>query len=367
MEFGALASPMAPGTVDTLAAEGLAPPPSLLRVLAVIPDDGQGASFIFARRQVDSLAKLGISVSTFYLQSRTAPLAVWREGLRLKKIISELAPDLVHAHYGTVTSCLSAIAAKSPLVITLRGSDLNAVPDIGFLRAQLGVLLSQLSALRAQTIICTSEKLKARLWWQRDRVVVVPSGVNLDLFKPIDQKQARKQLSFCMSEKIVLFNASKNPLLKGLSLAKQAVETAERLVGKIRFIQLDGTVPPETIPLYMNAADCLVLASKTEGSPNVVKEAIACNLPIVSVDVGDVVQLLQGVSLCQVVSRDSTAMGKAIAEILKVRRRSNGRAKVHIYSEENIALRILKLYQSTRPRQHRALCGGVRELLRRYR
>lgn len=324
----------------------------MMRVLAVIPGEGKDASFIFARRQVESLAKLGLAVQIFYLKSRVSPGPVLREWLRLRRAIFEFSPDVVHAHYGTITSFLCTLATSRPVAITFRGSDLNPAPEIGFLRRRTGLLLSQISALRASAIVCTGSRLRDSLWWRREVTKVLPSGIDLELFKPMDQERARKELSFNLSERIVLFNASMDSVLKGVVLAEGAVECAESLVGKIQFIQLDGTVPPEKMPVYMNAADCLVLASRSEGSPNVVKEAMACNLPIASVDVGDVAELLQGVSPSQVTSRDPRVLGEAIAGILRLRKRSNGREKIQKYSDEKIALRILEVYESTCLRRH---------------
>jgi teichuronic acid biosynthesis glycosyltransferase TuaC len=315
-----------------------------LRILAVIPGTDEGSSFVFARRQIDSLKKLGHSIDTFHLRSRTSPVATIREGLRLRRVLAKLQPDLVHAHYGTVTSCLCALCVRAALVITFRGSDLNPASEVATLRAVSGLLLSQLSTFRAQAIICTSKQLKTRLWWRRENAVVIPSGVDLELFKPGGQGVARQELSLPLSEKIVIFNAGTNPILKGLGLAQQAVAIAEKSVGRIRFIQLDGAVSPNRIPLYMNAADCLVLASKAEGSPNVVKEAMACNLPVVGVNVGDSAEQLQGVSASHIVDRDPIAMGEAIAEVLKAGQRSNGRERIERYSQQAVARLISDVY-----------------------
>src|SRR5207248_489562 len=87
-------------------------------------------------------------------------------------------------------------------------------------------------------------------------------------------------------------------------LLSQISSLREQAVGPIRLIMLDGSVLPELIPSYLNAADCLALASLREGSPNVVKESLACNLPVVATDVGDVAERLEQVRPSRVVTRD---------------------------------------------------------------
>ena len=86
-----------------------------------------------------------------------------------------------------------------------------------------------------------------------------------------------------------------------------------------------GEVPAGQVPLMMSAADCLLMTSDVEGSPNVVKEAMACSLPVVSVEVGDVVERLRDVQPSRIVGRNPEELGRAVVEILETNRRSNGR------------------------------------------
>ena len=315
-----------------------------IKVLAVIPGNGEASSFIFARRQVDSLKRVGAHVEIFYLNSRTSPIPTFREAIRLRKVIKEFKPDIVHAHYGSVTSFLCALVTRNPLVISFRGSDLNGDPDVSLWRMVFGILLSQISVFRAEKVICTSKGLKKRLWWQTAKAIVIPSGVDLHRFLPIEHSRARISVSLTPQEKVVLFNRGTGSLLKGTSLARAATEYAQKLIGKIHLIELDGRSSHDRIPDYMNAADCLLLTSKREGSPNVVKEALACNLPIVSVDVGDVAEVLLGVSECHIVERDVASVGTKLAEVLRRRNRSDGVKKAELYSQETIARKIVEIY-----------------------
>src|SRR6185295_9487775 len=116
-------------------------------------------------------------------------------------------------------------------------------------------------------------------------------------------------------------------------------------VDRLRLVVLDGSAPPDEIPHYMNAADCLLVTSKTEGSPTVVQEAMACNLPVVSVVVGDVRDRLRGVDACAVVrSRDASDLGAALAEVLRAPRRSDGRAHAAALDVAAVAARLARFY-----------------------
>src|SRR6516162_4847741 len=177
-----------------------------LHVLAVVPGDGQGASYIFARRQIKSLADTGVSLRTFFVRSRTSPLTIVSEWSRLRREIRQFRPHLLHAHYGTVTSFLCAVSSSIPLVITFRGNDLGDDPDIGLIRTRLGQMLSHISCLRAKRIICVSQRLRELLWWHRDRAAVIPTGIDMNLFRPQPKYEARMLLGWDQKERIVIFD-----------------------------------------------------------------------------------------------------------------------------------------------------------------
>ena len=318
----------------------------VLRVLFVIPGVAAGHSMVFARRQAAALVAQGFPVEMFDLRSRTSLDAVFSEFRRFRRAVQVFRPQVIHAHYGTVTALFAALGAgKIPLVVTYRGSDLNRLPTERGLRPVAARLLSQLAALRAARIVCVSSQLKNRLWWRRARVTVLPTGVDPEVFRPEPQEALRVELDWREEERVVLFNAGNDARNKRLDLATSAVEQARRWAPSIRLEVLDGSVAPERVPALMNAANCLLVTSDAEGSPTVVQEALATNLPVVSVDVGDIRERLKGVRCSRVAPRDAQALGRALAEVLNPPRRSDGRAVVDAFSSASVARELGRLYR----------------------
>ncbi len=331
-------------------ARGIAPLPtmSLPHVLFISnhweAKTSRPSAGVFVDRQITSLKQAGLRVSTFDVGTSHSPVHILRKCLELRRLVRQLRPDLVHAQYGTIVSVVGALAGP-PLVISFCGNDLRTGASVPKLRMYTGFLLSNLAALRARKVICKSRELREALWWCRHRAVVIPNGVDLDLFSPGPQEDARKQLGWESGSPIVILNVRNDPKNKGLDLATTALEIVRsRLPGaELRLIE---NVEPNMMPLYYRAADALLCASLSEGSPNVVKEALACNLPVISTAVGDVPERLAGVQPSAVVARDANAIGEALVQILLKRERSNGREYVAHLSQEQVAHRVLRVYQS---------------------
>jgi len=322
--------------------------PRPLRVLWVTPKPEFSAAMIFIERQIESLLAAGVNGRTFYLYNRMSFLVSFYELLELRAEIREFQPDIIHAQYGTVTAFLASLATSRPLVVTYRGSDLNPDPEKSRLRCYFGRFMSQIAAWRADRIVCVSPQLRQRIWWGKHKVTVIPSGIDTRKFCPQPRDEARAALGWDLDELIVFFNGS-HRRVKRYDLALAAVEVARRHCGPISLMDLDGAQPPELIPLLMNASDCLILTSDHEGSPNVVKEAIAIGLPVVSRDVGDVRKRLAGVHPSIVTGDTPEELGAALAEILTRRQRSNGPEVVGEFSMDGVAESIVSLYKVAVP------------------
>jgi len=299
---------------------------------------------IFARRESSCLRYADIEIRQFFLQSRTSLIRMLNDFFKFRRQIRNFRPHVIHAHYGTVTAMFCGLATMRPLVVTFRGSDLN--PGTGNrLRWRIGHLFSQLGVLRASHMICVTRQLKDRLWWRRKDATVIPGCIDLRSFCPRPRNEARAILGWQVTEKVVLFNVGKHPWIKRQDLAEAAVRWASKVDPSIKMIILDGDIDPDAIPLYLNAADCLLITSDWEGSPYIVKEALSCDLPIVSVDVGDVSERIEGVTPSRIVPRDTEALGAAIVEVMSVGSRSNGHLAIRELSEENVAERVRCIYE----------------------
>jgi glycosyltransferase involved in cell wall biosynthesis len=299
---------------------------------------------IWADRQISSLRDIGVRVSTFDIGTSHSPLRLWRKWRELRRMVRNSRPDMVHARYGTLVAVLS-VCSGAPAVITFAGSDLLPGAGISRLRTYLGICLSNLAALRAQKIICVSNQLRQALWWRRRVAVVIPDGVNLVAFSPEPQQIARRRLGWRVEPEVVLLDALRDPINKGLEIAREAMMIVRKERPETELRVFSG-VPPQEMPTYYNAADVLLCASRQEGSPNVVKEALACNLPVVSTCVGDVADRLVGVEPSRLVQREAHQIAKALVDILSQHRRSNGRQKVLALNLEDTARRVLEVYRA---------------------
>jgi glycosyltransferase involved in cell wall biosynthesis len=147
-----------------------------------------------------------------------------------------------------------------------------------------------------------------------------------------------------MDRRLILFPAAPDHPVKRFGLAQEAVagldgRFAAEMVGC-------GGVPYNLMPTYMNACDVLLLTSLHEGSPNAVKEALACNLPVVSVDVGDVrerVDSVEGSVVCEDDRPDTIAT--ALAEVLSRSGRVDSRSAVSHLDERVLTRRVISVYR----------------------
>ena len=320
----------------------------VLVVTSVSPTAARPYRGIFVIRQVESIRRLGVRCEVMFIrrdQSRLAyPNAAGR--LALASTFGRERPALVHAHGGE--AALAALFAwREPLLVSFSGSDILGVHDergdvAPRWRARRGVIRHV--ARYANATITKSQAMELALpSSSRGRNHVIPNGIDRELFRPMDRTAARRQLGWDAEERVALFAASPEVSMKRHRLAEKACARASERLGPVRLAVVDG-VPPDDVPLFMNAGDCLIHPSASEGSPNVVKEALACNLPVIATPVGDVPQLLAGVENSYVCPPAVEPLADALRRCLDPPRRSNGRERTLDLDEARIATRIAGIY-----------------------
>ena len=292
----------------------------------------------FIREHVEVLCAQGCECEYYHIKGKGL-VGYLREIPILRKRIREWKPDIVHAHYGL--SCLLAnMATRSvPVVSTYHGSDIN-LPKV----RQFSKIAMRLSAWN---IFVSKRNMALASAEEGNKCSLIPCGVALSDDQLQSQEEARKTLGWGTSEKKVLFAGAFDNIVKDPELAKQAIDELKSKLADVELIELKGYTR-EQVNTLMCAADCLLMTSKTEGSPQVVKEAMVCGCPIVSVDVGDVAERIDGVEGGYVVlSRDPKEIALALQRALAFEGRTNGRQRIEELqlTNEQVARRIVEIYE----------------------
>ena len=285
------------------------------------------------RKQVAGLESLGVDTTTLpvpggdgdgrslhhYARFQARTLQATRESY-----------DLVHANYGlTVPSAL--LQPTRPVVLSLWGSDLMG---------QYGWLCRR-CARRCDAVVVMSEEMAAL---PDCPCHVIPHGIDLTVFRPWPRREARETVGWAQDTRHVLFPYSPERGLKDYPRARRVVDAVDgRFPEPVELHYIIG-VDHDEVPTYMNAADALLLTSRREGSPNVVKEALACDVPVVSTDVSDVRDRLADVSPSAVCGSDDELV-TALVEVLDRDERSNGRETVEHLGQRRMCRYLLDVYE----------------------
>jgi glycosyltransferase involved in cell wall biosynthesis len=317
-----------------------------LRVLTITSEwvnTGHGVPFI--ARQVEFLRRAGIDIEVFAFRGAKNPINYLKAWRRLRLKLKQERYDLIHAQFGQ--SGLLALPKRMPLVVTLRGSDILGANRRGLWPAFYGRALRQLSRLvatRSDAVIVVAEHMRDH-FSSSAPVYVIPSGLDFDLFTRLPQTEARRRLGLPEGERLVLFACNPANEGKRYDLARRAVEMLNERFAATLIVA--WKTPHAEIPVYMSACDVFVFTSSQEGSPNVVKEALACDLPVVSVAVGDVRQRLQGVEGCEVCADDRPeTIAAALERALRRGGRIKGREAVQCLDERLLTKKVIDIYRS---------------------
>jgi teichuronic acid biosynthesis glycosyltransferase TuaC len=330
----------------------------VLMVTNIYPTSVYPGRGSFVKAQIDSIRREGVDVEVEYVNAIDSRLAFPKSAARIACRAYMDRFDLIHAHYGT-TGIISRLQCRKPVVVSYLGSDILGNP-----RNQGGgktvfsgtvALLSRLSSTTMNAVIVKSAELRRKIP-RSHNVFVIPNGVDFSLFHPIEPEKARKQLGFDRKKRYVLFPSNATWLRKCFPLAEAAVHILQNQGMPVELVPVFGQ-SQDLIPLYMNACHAMVLTSLWEGSPNVIKESMACNLPIVSVDVGDVPEITGGCGGCFIVPRNAAAIAEKLKQILDRPFRTRGRERIRHLEMQTVARQIISIYAGVLRRKFHADTG----------
>ena len=277
---------------------------------------------------------------------------------KLKYTLQEKKYDIVHAHFA-LSGLLAGMQRGVPVITTFHGSDIN----ITTLR-----VFSALAMLLSKKVIYVSDALNQKaLLKNSNKDHVVPCGLDLSIFKPYSEEELQtfpiratpsrdlrlqpfpnrampsRDLRLQPSKKHILFASSFNNPVKNYSLLQAALKLMD--ASNLVVHELKNMSRVEVAEM-MNRVDLCVMTSFSEGSPQFIKEAMACNCPIVSTNVGDVQEVIGNTPGCYVVGFDAAGLASAIQRALAFGKRTEGRDRILKFDNQLIAKQIIDIYKT---------------------
>lgn len=281
--------------------------------------------------QGESLRKIGINVQHYTLKGKGI-IGYLKNVLPLRKFLKKNKFDIIHAHF-SLSAFIASLSGAKPLVVSLMGWNVK----VGVTKQLVRIF----NNLFWEACIVKSEDMKKGLGIKT--IFVVPNGVDFERLKPIPKEIALKELGWNSEKKHILFAANPNRPIKNFQLAKEAVSLVP-----INNIQLHvlRDVPNEHMVYLYNASEVTLLTSIDEGSPNVIKEAMACNCPIVTTNVGDVKEVINNTEGCYICNYDAKEIAEKLKLVLSNNYKTQGRENISHLRSEIIANNIKEIYLS---------------------
>ncbi len=304
---------------------------------------------IFMKEQVESVEKYGVENTIIFsngLKSNpkikfSATFIHLRTAVKLFFHLRTHKYDVIHCHNvlsGLILQIAGGLKDKHSLM-----SLQNDLENIGSTDQRF---TGKLYPKFAQIIV------KKQLKNQKEKFVYLPNGVNMDLFKPLGKTECKKKLGLDPDKRYILFVDSNTYKARTQKRKDRFDETLRILRDKYGYQNLEPLIMTKTerkdVPIWMNACDMYLLSSDEEGSPNAVKECMACNVPVVATPVGNIPDLFDGVKDCKMSTKlDADELAKLADEVLSSDSETRTREKI-IEKEldmDSIAKRLFKIYQ----------------------
>lgn len=321
--------------------------------LLVVASFNRGRFAPFIIEQAEALKRQECEIEWLGLQGKGIKGYLKNYPLLQRKIKS-VRPDIIHAHYG-LSGLLANLQRSVPVVTTYHGSDINDKKALPWSKMAMHLSAWNIFVSKKTLEIAKPWALLASLRGGTakqssgntgNKYTLLPCGIDLSDLQLTSKVEARQKMHLEKDKKYVLFAGAFDNAVKNAPLAQETV--AQLHDGRVELLELKGYTREE-VTLLMCAADAFLMTSHTEGSPQVVKEAMACGCPIVSVDVGDVKERVEGLEGCFVAnSREPKELSDLLVQAMSFEGKTQGREKVIAGGLDNelVAKKLIEIYHS---------------------
>jgi len=300
----------------------------------------------FVHDEANALRRAGHDVTVYFVNGRASKLNYLAMPFGFfRRLVAGY--DIVHVHH-SYCGFIATMQRRVPVVWTFHEGEISSdaamiESDEPIKRVAYSKRFKRSVAQRVNRLIVVAGHLKEPLG--REDAITLPSGLDFDRFVPMETDDAKRRLDLDPATRYILFPSSPDRVEKRYELARGAVDRLrEGGIGDVDLLCLDR-VPHADVPVYMNACELMLMTSAFEASPVTIREALSCNLPVLSTNVGDAKTILANVDGCCIVEPDIDDIAAELKAALGRPRRVAGRDSVEKYSLENTARAISGIYQ----------------------
>lgn len=321
---------------------------------------GEQIYSITSKRQIEFLQNKGFDFKVFIIQNRQSLTGLIQNIVALKGHLKKNSYSIIHAHFGSIVSFITMLCLpkKNPFIVSVCGSDLLGNYDSGFksqIRSTLSRWMTLFSLIKATHVVCKSSNLKSKIPKRfHHKISLIPNGIDTEYFKPIlNKKKLKESLGWDGSQFQILFNGgtmkSLNDMnVKNYPLARRAFEIFNQNCPESN-MNVAMNLKPDKFLHWLQASDCVLLTSFHEGSPNLVKEALSCNIPVVSVPCGDVIERLNEVNIGGCTTYSPKDLAHQLEKVYKALVKFNGRGVIfnQKLDQNEMVKKWVKIYNSS--------------------
>jgi len=327
---------------------------NVLVVTNMYPTEKNPFYGIFVKEQIESLKKEGVAVDVVFINGKENRLNYFTSIITLLKKLKSNNYDIIHAHHTyciyPVTIAKAIAGIKTPLILTFHEGEVHKTNelrtnDIDFIkRFVFSKRIKKFALKMADMVITVHEELIETLNFN-GKYLILPCGVDLDLFQPMDKERCRKKLNLQLNKRMIFFPAAPHDINKGFDILSEALKYLKR--NDIHLLTA-GNIHHQDMPYYMSAADAVVQLSIFEASPMVLKEALAVNVPVVFTEVGDAKSTMGNAKGCFLCVRIPQDVALKLKNAFECNGNSDGRKRIIEagLGLSDVAKKIIKVYEN---------------------